>query len=489
MNNTSTAENNSKRNTGYYIRSIIMVGIMFGFGYIPPIEPLTHLSMQVIGIFIALLFAWTCVDFVWPSLLGMIALGLTEYGTINAVLKEGFGNDMVLLIFFVFVLSTYLDKIGLTKFIADWFISRKIAVGRPWVFTLMIFLTAYVLGALISLAATIVIVWTVFYKIVDTIGFKKTDQYTSIVLIGIVYTAMLGYAIFPFKILQAFILGAIEKTVGLTIDFATFTIASFLLTFVCLIIYTLFCKYVLRPDVTLLKSGTDHFADLRGQKMNASQKIGTCALVLFIFLMLAPSFLPAWPVMVIIKKFGMTGSLIVVLVLLCFIRKGNGARVLDFPKMANCNVAWEIIILLAATMPLSHAISSPELHIMELVGVILTPIFANLTPWMFTLLVVLIGGVVTQVVHNLVLAAILVPIMCNFAAVIGLNPLLVAIPLSLVLNIANTTPAASTAGTLPFANTEWLKTKDVYLQSFYCFLINMAVTLTIGVWLANIFVH
>ena len=84
-------------------------------------------------------------------MLGLLALGLSGYQSVSAAIAAGFGatNNTVLCIF-LFVFAAYMDRIGLSRIIANWFISRKIAVGRPYVFSFMVFLAAYVLGATVS---------------------------------------------------------------------------------------------------------------------------------------------------------------------------------------------------------------------------------------------------------------------------------------------------------------------------------------------------
>ena len=58
----------------YIIRVIIAVALMFGFGLLPPIPGLEKLGMQILGIFLGLIFSWICIGFTWPSLLAVLAL-------------------------------------------------------------------------------------------------------------------------------------------------------------------------------------------------------------------------------------------------------------------------------------------------------------------------------------------------------------------------------------------------------------------------------
>ena len=52
----TTLAKKQPKDTAYYIKSAIGIFLMFGFGYLPPIAPLSHLGMQILGIFVGLIF-------------------------------------------------------------------------------------------------------------------------------------------------------------------------------------------------------------------------------------------------------------------------------------------------------------------------------------------------------------------------------------------------------------------------------------------------
>lgn len=62
MQATLDADALRKKSMTYYINSVITIVIMFGFGQLPAPAPITPLGMQILGIFLALLFGWTFVD-------------------------------------------------------------------------------------------------------------------------------------------------------------------------------------------------------------------------------------------------------------------------------------------------------------------------------------------------------------------------------------------------------------------------------------------
>lgn len=88
----------------YVVHSAISLIIMFGFGYLPVIEPITHVGMQVLGILIGMVYEWVLVGIPWPSLLGLIALIQTGFMPASDVVKASFGEPNVVLLFLIFML-------------------------------------------------------------------------------------------------------------------------------------------------------------------------------------------------------------------------------------------------------------------------------------------------------------------------------------------------------------------------------------------------
>lgn len=84
---SSTASN---KNIMYWVKAAIFLWFLFGFGQLEPFGSLEKVGMQVLGIFIGLLFGWTFIGFIWPSLLGVLAIGLSEYTNVSGAYATGF---------------------------------------------------------------------------------------------------------------------------------------------------------------------------------------------------------------------------------------------------------------------------------------------------------------------------------------------------------------------------------------------------------------
>lgn len=93
-----------------------MLAVMLVFRFIPPPQGLTAEGLAVIGIFFGILYGWLFIDVVWPSLLGLVLLGLTLRQPMDAVLGSAFGNNTVLLLLFFCMVASIINAAG----IAEW---------------------------------------------------------------------------------------------------------------------------------------------------------------------------------------------------------------------------------------------------------------------------------------------------------------------------------------------------------------------------------
>lgn len=141
------------------IHVIITFLFMFGFGFLPTFSTVTPVGMKLIGIFLGLLYAWTTTSLIWPSLLGVVAVAALGIMPMSEFAKISFGNSTVIFILFLFFLLGFAEEAGLVRYLGNWFLSRKIAHGHPWMLTFMILFAAFVAGALVNEVAAILIFW------------------------------------------------------------------------------------------------------------------------------------------------------------------------------------------------------------------------------------------------------------------------------------------------------------------------------------------
>lgn len=481
------------RKLSYYGWTVVTLALMFGFGYLPPVGWLSHLGMQVLGIFMGLLVGWLSVGFVWPSLLAIVALGLTEYTSFTGAFKAGFGNNTTVIILLMFIFAAYLNQAGVSDFIAKWFLSRRSLVGHPWRFTFAIWISAYVICVATYVYPAILLMWNITYDICLRLGYKQGDRYPMAVCIGVVVFAGLGYQALPIKAIALMTYGALTSVSGgaYGLNFLGYSVFLLIFTVLSALIFFAVVKYLLKPDLTLLEQIDEHtFAEYRSQEMRPETKRALYALAAFIVLMVLSCLIPkTFPILgPALRSFTVLGCITVLLAALQIIHV-EGQPVMDFTRAAQSkDISWATIIMFAGTMPIADAMTSSEVGIMAVLQETLTPYFSVMSPFVFSVAIIAVSIIATQFLHNVVICVMMVPIMYVFAPAIGASPAVLALMISVACCCASATPAASAPAAMEFLNTAWIKTKTLYWLNTLLVagnLLTLVVLLPLAQWLVG----
>lgn len=235
-------------------------------------------------------------------------------------------------------------------------------------------------------------------------------------------------------------------------------------------------RFVFKVNVDRLYTITEEkFAEHRNKKLTAQEKIAFSSIVFFIAIMAIPSILPAdWTITVILKKFGMTGCIVLVFALLTMFRLDR-KPILNFSETANNGkIGWEVVIMYAACMPVSDAMARPEVGITNIIMEYCMPVLGQLSTFEFLIITVIVVTLLTQFLHNLVLAAIATPLLVQFSLAANCDPSLLIIVLCFAYGFSTTTPAASAASSLVFLN-DWSPTKTTYKVLIAHFIVGLAI--------------
>lgn len=104
-----------------YIHCLIMILLTILISSLDPIGSITPYGMQVLGIFVGILYGWIFVDLIWPSIFGFIALGCIGENSIVGMFSSGFGNSALLTVLLTMVFAGALEESGVTVFLSNWF--------------------------------------------------------------------------------------------------------------------------------------------------------------------------------------------------------------------------------------------------------------------------------------------------------------------------------------------------------------------------------
>lgn len=468
----------------YWIHSIICIVIMLGFGQLPPFPPLTPLGMNLIGIFLGVLYGWIFIEIVWPSLAGLLAMMLIGGMKPVQLLNKSFGDPIVQMMFFIFVFCATINYYGLSKFISLWFITRRFVQGKPWLFTFIFMASILILGGLTSASPAVIIGWSILYGICGACGYQKGEGYPTMMVFAIVFAAQMGMSLIPFKQAALTVLGAYQSMSGYSMDYGKYMILASLICAVCCVAFIFLGKYIFRPDMSKLLSLETEKLDTEGSlRLNRVQRIVLVFLFLLVILLLAPNFLPRdFFVTRFLRSIGNTGIVILLVTAMAAIRI-DGKALLNFKVMVDSGVTWAIVLLLAIVQPLTWAMVQKESGITQFLMDAMQPVFAISTPSTFAMLIGLVSVVLTQVMNNGAIGVAMMPLVLSYCQASGASPDLALMMVVMSIHMAFLTPAASASAALLHGN-EWSNAMAIWksapLVIIVSWFVAAAITITIG---------
>jgi len=477
----------SRKKTYLHVAGILAV--MFLFGLLPPFGPLTQMGMQVLGIFIGMIWGWTIGETIWPSLLGLVLLGFTEGNTVTGILNTAFANTTLQQVLFSLLFCYGITACGLLELVAKWILSRKFAKKGPYWMLFAFWLAAAVAGAVTtnSLPVTILL-WSIFYPIAKALNLQPKSTYVTIMLVGICVFSYTGAVCVPYNAFANICLGVLYANMPElqgTMNYASYCILMVVLNIVLFPTMIGFFKFIVRPKIDYYV--VDNIVDPNELHMNKMQKIMSGYIVLLCAMMIAPNLMPkTWLITTILTNLSVNGSFIVVMVLMYLTYAADGYHLMDFAEGMIKGVPWGLYFLLLAALTIAGLITSPATGISTLLIDIVNPLLAGKSAAVFMAIMVVAACVITNCINNVVTVSLLMPISLGFLAVNGGSPMMMASLLIIMCLQGVVMPAGSVLGALLHGNTEWLNAGGIYKYSIMAEIVLAAVICIVGIPLGNI---
>ncbi len=448
-----------KNSKASYIHIAVIVIFMFGFGFIPPVAPITTTGMRVIGIFIGTIYGWIAYDMVWTSIMGMFAVVASGICPIGDWLSMSFANATVVFIFLTFIFTGAILETGITEYLARKLLSIKAINGRPWVFTALIFIIATAC-ALINGYAICIFLFAVMELIYKAYGYKKGDIYPRLMTLAIVLCAQTIYLnIFPFDIDAQITNGAYTGVMGEEITSLQWFTFSIPMTIILLIVLFLLYKFVFRVDLSRMNDfSVEKIFEEEEKAMNKEQKAALFYIILFTVAMTAqgilPSLAPNWIVSQFLDKLGLQGVMLILIALL-MMTKVDGKKIANM-KAATQFVDWKILSMLAFAFPFATLLSGDATGIVPFIAQIVTPLFAGKSLIVFFFMATLLEVVLTNFLNSSVLIVAFISICCPMLVQMGANPLPFALMTVHCCTFAYLTPSASAPAAFYLGQDKWV---------------------------------
>jgi sodium-dependent dicarboxylate transporter 2/3/5 len=485
--------------SGYCIKILIGLAIMFLFWVLPPIAPLTSAGIKVMGLFIMIIYFCIFNEFAWPGILAVAAMSFmlreiypaTTDNALYRTIELSWGYWMIPFMIANLLITFALAKAGFMRRLAVRIISLRIAKRSPWAFTFTIIFSSLFLGLWFDPIATAVFSLGFAKEIFTRLGFKKGDSWPSMVIIGIAFSISISFGMTPIShSLPIIALGVYQNMTGASINFVTYMSLGIPVGAVCFAGFLVFLRFFTRPDMSKIKDADlNKVISERPGPMTKSELLTICiALCVFACWLLsgllnvvaADSQLALF-----LNKITITMPAIVGVILLAMI-KVDGEPLLNFEYGMRKGVTWNVVMLMAGLFLLGNCFAQRTTGFNDAISLFLAPfVNSGLSGFVIMFVMITVIIILTNFLNNIPVVMLLLSVGIPMASSIGLNPLSVALLITLAGEMAFATPSAF--GIIAFIyGDEWAEPKRIFKYGLVMMLWSIAVVSLIGIPLARV---
>lgn len=476
---SSTGLVTRKVDVKYIVCSVIGLFFLFGFGYIPAIAPLTQVGMQILGIFIGLIFMWSAVELIWPSILGIVAFGMSDYCTLPEAIASGLGNQVIWMLIMLLILAEAIRVSGVGEIIARFLVTRKFLGGRPLLFTFVYLWGFFISTMLLGSTAAIFLSWAIFYSIAKLAGYRKGDSYCTAMIIGCMLITVVGGGMLPFQGWMPALCASYSEATGVPINYAHFMIIGFCIGTLLSLLVALSIKFVFRCNLEPLKDFDVSAIAAEGVgRMNRRQKCYLGGFLVIVLYVLVTTLLPAgWPLVSWLNSITQPGFFGVIVAVLAMVRDKDGP-ILPFKELASTGIHWAIVFVCSAAIPIASALTSSETGVLDLFSSLLSPVFSDMPLLPFLSIVVAAVVILTNIGSNIGVAMMIIPIIMPFVLKMDINPSIFGIAVIFLSNLGFVLPGSSANAPFLYSN-DWVEVKDIYRYGIYYCLVTIIVAIPV----------
>lgn len=462
------------------VNYLIVLFLLFGFRFLPSVGGVSDIGMQVIGVFAGVIYGWITIGIGWPSVLGIVAFGMTDYAQMNSLLSTAFGSQTMVMIMTLLLLAAFVQQADLTDLILHFLMSRDSARGKPFLVLFYFLLAGFIASILSHCLAVLIIFLELFKEMMRKADIKPYSSAVPCFFVGMSYTFVLGDVALPFKSTAIVGIGAYEAITGTQMNLLHYTLFMFPLCVFCIASYVLSCKYLFRVDLSRLAS--HELPRLDSGALPVRKKVSLVAVILAMATLLLPSVVPAdCALSGILGKLGLGGLSLLILSVLLMIRV-KGEPLMDLQKTAR-HFSWNVFFVLCFLLPIASALSSDAVGLKQILTQGATALLQGLPGVVVIFVIVLMSAVATNFSNNLVVCGIFVAIACFMGDVIATDVRAVSCLIIAGSSISIFFPAASPLNAVLFSQKELVTFRQEFsLGLKTCILQCVLISIAGSVW-------
>ena len=267
------------------------------------------------------------------------------------------------------------------------------------------------------------------------------------------------------------------------LNFAKYMLFMIPMGILVLVFFVALMRFVFRVDVMPLKEFDPSLVG-EHKAITKDQKIAIFFFALYMILIVLSSISALGPIAAFLGKFGMFGTIAMVLCVMMLLKREDGSPLLDF-RRASAKIGWDPVLMVAFIMVISSYMNTAETGISETIMSLLMP-FTQMNPLVFIVIALLFGVILTNVATNLIVVVLIMPVLYNFAGMVGMNSTMLILLLFIFSHLAIATPAAAPPTGICMTATDIIKPTDMMKYALICLPLLFIFVLVIGIPYASL---
>lgn len=393
----------SKSSVFEYVNVIITLGLMLFFRFIPAPAPMTPYGMAVIGVFLGMIYGWMTSQrgLIWPSLAGLVAFGLTDFGDVSVVMANLFSSNTAALLVVSFLLIGPMMESNCGEYLITKLLTSKFCQGKPWNFTFAMVVGLGILSYIINPFIIAIFMLTIFADLFAKAGYKRGDKYPTMMIIGMFIGFLIMMGIFPWHGWGLYGVGAFaQASGGYMIDYGKYCIVSVVFYLATMTGYVVLMR-IMGCNVEPLRNMD--LSNLKEQYMkNGLSKYQKAILCVYIGVaigaVLITFFGGTTGVRWLLKRISVYGATLVGLAVALFV-KVEGRPLFDI-KVCAKYVQWDMIFCICAALCVSSALTNADTGVSAFIAKSVAPLLAGKSQTMFMIILTLLVLGATNLSNN-----------------------------------------------------------------------------------------
>ena len=483
----STERNASKREYPpiKYVHIAITFALMFGFGCLPPFGTVTQVGMRILGLFLGVIYSYSTLDIVWPSLLAIVVYGLSGYHESMADgIMDMMGTTTVFQVITQNMAAGAIVIYGFGKWFARKSLSLKFFHGKPRLYTwcfMFIFMWAHIV---LNTIPTSLMLYAIWNDIAETCGYSKDSTFRYYGFGAILTALMLGVSMIPYRSWQLGLATSWAKVTGVPINLGFMFVLTGIIGVIVVTAYVILGAKLFKVDFSAMQAFDVEKLGKESEHLRPrSRRIITIYLAVMLLSMYAGTFTKTALAKFLNGTLTMAGLYCLCTVVLMIIPSGehDGKAAIDFKDIKHSDAAinWMVILMCAVTIPLASALTSKTTGILPWLTGVLTPVFEGRGPVFILIFTIVVMVFLTNIGSNIALGNAMIPIIAPFAVASGANIMVFGAALIYCCNMGLILPGSSAPASIYHARSEIPDVKLRTLAVVFGIGLHMAVSIVV----------